>query len=176
MGNLVFILSLWSFIHIFKVDSTYVLLAHGNNTVCLVLENKDIHIKRAGEYWLKSWDLSHVKGMLTVLTPNSLCRDLWEHIFNGHVPEHRFCCSPFKNQYRGEREREIIMPTIWRGGGCNESEDSAQPWRFLKGKGEDISVNHWARGSDSTVHRLVGLWFFPLDALLFTQFVHERGG
>lgn len=42
----------------------------------------------------------------------------------------------------GEKEREIIMPTIWRGGGYNESEDSAQPRRFLKGKGEDISVNH----------------------------------
>ena len=56
------------------------------------------------------------------------------------------------------------------------SEDSAQPWKFLKGKREVISVNHWDGGSESspspTACRLVdSSW--SLDAVLFTQFVRE---
>lgn len=29
------------------------------------------------------------------------------------------------------------------------TEDAAQDWKFLKGKGKVISVNHWDKGSDS---------------------------
>ena len=37
---------------------------------------------------------------------------------------------------------------------------------MLKGKGEGISVNRWDRGSDSSCA-------LSLDAIVFTQFVHD---
>ena len=56
------------------------------------------------------------------------------------------------------------------------SEDSAQPWKFLKGKKEVISVNHWngVRIGDSPLCACLSTSCdFSLDAILFTQFVHE---
>ena len=38
--------------------------------------------------------------------------------------------------------------------------------KMLKGKGEGISVNRWDRGSDSSCA-------LSLDAIVFTQFVHD---
>ena len=57
------------------------------------------------------------------------------------------------------------------------SQDSAQPWKLLKGNREVISVNHWNRGSElsplPTACRLCAGLLTPcdlsLDALLFTS-------
>lgn len=42
------------------------------------------------------------------------------------------------------------MLAIWGDGGLSNpqtiSEDSVQSWKFLKGKREVISVNHWDKG------------------------------
>ena len=75
------------------------------------------------------------------------------------------------------------MPAVWGDGAlrCSaktSSEESAWPWKFLRGKREVSSVNHGWRGSEVSwspaVCRLVNfLWSFLLDAILFPPFVHE---
>ena len=93
-----------------------------------------------------------------------------------------------KNQYYGEvnvrGERKVAFHQTASSLGrwwaqClpqTTSEDSAWPRKLFKGERLVISVNHWDRGSELSPPPLcAGLSTtcdFPLDAVLFTQFVH----
>ena len=77
------------------------------------------------------------------------------------------------------------MPAIWGDGGFSVPSKLSlkilQPWKFLKGKKEEILVNQWGSGSEAspfpTMCRLMSSlstsYEFSLDAILFPQFVLE---
>lgn len=119
---------------------------------------------------------THIRTVILVLKPsaeNVLGR--WETLRKAkrkggrqrkkvrNVSEYRFSCSPLNSQEIEEQnsvEKNFIQKSWWSGemvASCLEtnSQDSAQPWNIIKGKGKLISAT-WDRESDSCLYPIEG--------------------